>query len=90
MPNQSTAELDYRVDTGSDDNLMPINMFKTIFPRTPITELNRYINRIGLHAYDNSSIQQLGVYRVTVKHKDIILPYKFLLYLEIFKCSYGF
>ena len=40
---QNTAELDYKIDTSIDDNLMPLNMFKTLLPRTPITELNKNI-----------------------------------------------
>ena len=36
---QSTTELDYKMDAGSDSNIMAINVFKTIFPRIAISEL---------------------------------------------------
>ena len=70
--NQNTAELDSIIDTSSDDTLMPINMFSKLFSRTPIAELKKYIHKeVTLHAYDNSSVPQLGVCRVTIKHKDV-------------------
>ena len=33
------------IDTGSDDNLMPIRMFKVLYPNTKITDLNRSIEK---------------------------------------------
>ena len=35
---QITAELDNKIDTGSDSNLIPFHMFRPIFPRTPTIE----------------------------------------------------
>ena len=29
---------EYKIDTGSDDNLMPINMYKILFPNTNVIE----------------------------------------------------
>ena len=70
--------LEETIDRGSDENLMPINMLKMLFQRTPILELNKCINKkVILHTYNISSIQQLGICRVTIKHKDIELPCSF-------------
>ena len=38
----------YKIDTGSDGNLMPIRMYKMLFPHTNINELNKAINKIGV------------------------------------------
>ena len=39
-PREIPKRLDYEIDTSSDDNLMPINMFKTLFPIVKITEVS--------------------------------------------------
>ena len=44
IKSQNIAELRYKIDTGSDRNLMPINMLKILFPRIPLAELNKCIN----------------------------------------------
>ena len=38
------TELDWKIDTGSDGNLILVNMFKMWFPRTT-TEFNKYKNK---------------------------------------------
>ena len=54
---QETAILDYKIDTGSNGNLTPINMFQTLFQETLIAELDEYINRkVVLHAYNDSNL----------------------------------
>ena len=50
--NQKTETCQYKIDTGSDGNLIPIRMYKVIFPCTNITKLSKYIDRkIVLHTY---------------------------------------
>ena len=39
------AILDYKIDTGSKHNSMLLNIFITLFPKTQIAELNKYINK---------------------------------------------
>ena len=57
---------------------MPINIFKMLFPRMLFTKLNKYINKkVRLCAHNNSSMPQLGICRVTIKHKNIELSYSF-------------
>ena len=42
---QSVAEFDYRIDTGSDSNQIPVSMIKMLFPRMPIKDRDKYINK---------------------------------------------
>ena len=35
---QRTDTYKYKIDTGSDGNLMPVRMYKTLFPHTNINE----------------------------------------------------
>ena len=60
----------YKIDTGSDGNLMPIRKYKLLFPHTNLNELNTSINRkIVLHPYNNLSIPNMG--RVALINKGI-------------------
>ena len=74
---QKTTILDYKINMGSDGNLIHINMLRTPFPKTPIAELNKYIDKTSLCAYNNSCIPQLGKCKVIIKHKNIELPCDF-------------
>ena len=47
-------------------------MLKMLFLRMSLAEIYR------LHAYNNSSISQLGICRITIKHKNVELPCNFL------------
>ena len=38
---------EFKLDTGSDGNLMCIRMYRTLFLQTNINELNEYINKIN-------------------------------------------
>ena len=35
----------YKMDTSNDGNLMPIRMYKMLFPYTNITDLNKSVNK---------------------------------------------
>ena len=35
----------YKIDTGIDGNIMPIKIFKTLFPHTKTTGLYKYTDR---------------------------------------------
>ena len=55
-----------KIDAGSYENLMPFIVFRILFPRSYMAELNATINRsIVLTTYNQSSIKQLG--RCSVK-----------------------
>ena len=50
---------------------MPFNMFKTVFVRMPITDLNIYKQKVRLCVNNNLGRPQLGICRVKIKHKSI-------------------
>ena len=52
----------YKIDTGSDSNLMPLSIFRSLYLNTTITELNKCINKkIIVNTHNNSCIPQLGI-----------------------------
>ena len=60
------------MDTGSDGILMPIKMFRMLFPYTKITNLNKStIKQLALITYNNPCIPQMGVCNVSTINKDI-------------------
>ena len=62
----------YKINIPSDGKLTPINMFKTLLPDTKSTNLNYSMDmKTVLHAYNNSSIPQMGVCMGTIVNKDI-------------------
>ena len=61
----------YKVDTGSDGNIMPWYIFKKFFPRVTEAELTKSIkNHITLKMYNRTVITQLGMCTVIINHKD--------------------
>ena len=54
-----------KLDIGSDGNLMPIKMYRMVFLYRSVTDLNKSM-KIVLCTYNNSSIQQMGLCRVTI------------------------
>ena len=61
--------------TGSKSKVIPINMFKVLFPRTSLAELAK--KKVVLQTYSNSGVPQLGVCRVRITHKDKQNPCRF-------------
>ena len=49
----------YKIDTDSDDNIMPIRKYKVHFPHTE-SEINKCTIKVVLHAYNSSCIPQMG------------------------------
>ena len=43
--NKKRETFEYKIDTGSDGSLIPIRMYKMLFPHTNITELNKFIEK---------------------------------------------
>ena len=61
----------YKIDTGSNGNLMSFRVFGILFPMSTMTELNTTINKsIGLKTYNESNIEQLGRCSVNIRHND--------------------
>ena len=58
--NQKEEMCEYKINTGSDGNIMPIKMSKALFPHTIITDKNKSKYRKILHAYNISCIPQMA------------------------------
>ena len=51
----------YKVDTGSDGNIMPFYMYKQLFPRATVKQLAATKDtKIKLKTYNQTTITQLG------------------------------
>ena len=61
----------YKVDTGSDGNIMPLHIYKKLFPRITSEQLVATKHEsIQLKMYNKTSITQLGTCTVEMEHKD--------------------
>ena len=61
----------FKIDTGVDDNLMPITMFSNLYPKTCLDALCSTIERgITLFAYNNTPIEQYGTCSVKISFKE--------------------
>ena len=70
--NGNTLKVPYKIDTGSDGNLMPLYIFKKMFRNKSIEELKRSIKgNIKLKTYNGTQIKQLGMSAVTIKFKNL-------------------
>ena len=50
-----------QVGTGADGNLMPLKIFKNVFPKSTTEQLHTTKNNLVLKTYNNSNIEQLGI-----------------------------
>ena len=61
----------FKIDTGADANLMPINMFTVLFPKVSLDALSRTINKeVTLFTYNNTPIRQFGTCSMRLKFKS--------------------
>ena len=61
----------YKVDTGSDGNIMPWYIFKKSFPRVSEAELAKTIkSHIKLKTYNKTVLTQLGMCVVIINYRD--------------------
>ena len=61
----------YKIDTGSDGNIMPWSIFKKLFPRVTEAKLEKIIKKhIKLKTYNKTVITQLGTCMVIIDYKD--------------------
>ena len=64
--------IQYKIDIGSDGNIMPWYIFKNLFPRVIKSQLVKTIkNHIKLKTYNKTFITQLGICTVTIEYKII-------------------
>ena len=68
----------YKVDTGSDGNIMPLHIYKKLFPKITNKQLVATKNKnILLNMYNKTTISQLDTCTVEIEHKNNRKKYKF-------------
>ena len=68
----NTIKVPYKIDTGSEGNLMPLYIFKKLFRNKSVEQCKRSIKgNIKLKTYNGMHIEQLGTYMVTIKFKNL-------------------
>ena len=71
MVGQNSISVPYKIDTGSNGNIMPLHIFKKLFPGVTNVWLVETINKhILLKHYNKRPITQLGTCKVTIEHKN--------------------
>ena len=67
---KTTIEVPYKIDTGSEDNLMPLYIVKKMFKNMLEEELKGCIkSNVKLKTYNGTHITQLGTCTVIIKLK---------------------
>ena len=68
---ETTIEVPYKIDTGSEGNLMPLYIFKELFEGMPEEQLKGSIkSNVKLRTYNGTHITQLGTCAVKIKFKN--------------------
>ena len=68
---ETTTGIPYKIDTGSEGNIMSLYIFKKLFKNMPEEQLKGSIkNNIKLKMYNGTYITQLGTCAVTIKFKN--------------------
>ena len=58
---QNNIIVPYKIDTGSDDNIMPAHVFRRLFPKVTNEQLAIFKNKhILLKMYNKTTITKLG------------------------------
>ena len=61
----------YKIDTGSDGNIISGYIFKKLFPRVTEVKIKKTIKRhIKLKTHNKTVITQLGTCVITINYKD--------------------
>ena len=60
---------DYRIDTSSNGNLVPVNMFKVLFPNTTTAVLNKCIDQKNYTFATTHTFHKKGICKVTITHE---------------------
>ena len=66
--NQNSAIIANKIDTGSDRNIMLIHIVKILYPKEQL--LATKIESIVLKGYNKIITPQLGIFEVTIYHKN--------------------
>ena len=69
---KTALEIQYKIDTGSKGNLMPLYIFQKLFANMSKEQLKRSVKgNIKLKMYNGMDIMQLGTCAVQIKFKNI-------------------
>ena len=68
--NKATIVVPYKVDMGSDRNIMPFNIFTKLFPRTTADKLAATKDVTNLWTYNCATITQLGRCKVQIENNE--------------------
>ena len=69
---RNTIGILYKIDTGSEGNVILLFMFKKLFKNTTEEQLQKFIkSHIRLKMYNRTNITQLGTCMVTIKFENI-------------------
>ena len=60
--------MQFKVDTGAEGNLLPLDEFRKIFPKAKISELHN--DGVELESYSSNSIRQFGKTSMKVQFKQ--------------------
>ena len=70
---KTITEIPYKIDTGSEGNIMPLYIFKKLFKNMLAEQLKGSIkSNIKLKTYNGTDITQLGTCAVTIKFKKAL------------------
>ena len=67
---QKRASIIYKIDSRSDGNRMQFIFFRTLFPKSAIEAFHATKYSVILKANSQSSIEQLGMCAIRLRHKD--------------------
>ena len=70
LSNQVWIIVPYKVDTGSDWNIMPFNIFQILFPRATKEQLVTRGNKNTQKTYSRTTLTQLSICKVKLKHNN--------------------
>ena len=69
---QNSMTIPYKIDMGSDSNIMPIDIFETLFPGVTNEQLAATVNKcIMLKMYNKTTITQLRTCKVRKIRKHV-------------------
>ena len=78
--NQKRSKIAHKVDTGSNENLMTFRIFRTLFRKSIMVELNATIDKsVVLKTYNQSNKEQLGRCLIKIRHNDRCVKCRFFL-----------
>ena len=68
---KNSISVPYKIDMGSDRNIMPLHIFKKLFPGVTNEQIADTINKcILLKKYNKMTITQLGTCKLMIEHKN--------------------